>query len=120
MNQLKRYKEDQYYLLKYFDTDQTPLTPVLCDSLGSWYIPDHFTKDFEAFKQQHHFDVRLHDLRHTHASLLLQNGIDVLTVAHRLGHAKPSTTQDIYGHVLPGKDQEAANRIGDLFHYPAA
>ena len=120
VKQLKRYKEDQYYLLRYFDTDQTPLTPVLCDNLGSWYIPDHFTKDFEAFKQQHNFDVRLHDLRHTHASILLQNGIDVLTVAHRLGHAKPSTTQDIYGHVLPGKDQEAANCIDDLFHYPAA
>lgn len=117
---LKRHKEDQYYLLNYFGTKQTPLTSVVCGNLGDWYIPDHFTKDFEAFKLQHNFNVRLHDLRHTHATLLLQSGVDVLTVAKRLGHQKPSTTQDVYGHVLPGKDQEAASCIGGMLSYPAA
>lgn len=56
-------------------------------------------------------DIRLHDLRHTGASLLIAAGEDIVTVSHRLGHAKPSTTMDIYSHALPLKDKEASDRL---------
>ena len=45
--------------------------------------------------------TRIHDLRHWYASRLIADGVDVLTVQRRLGHARPSTTLDVYGHVLP-------------------
>ena len=52
--------------------------------------------------------VRLHDLRHYVATRLLTNGIDVRTVAGRLGHRNPSTTLNVYAHFVPGSDREAS------------
>lgn len=58
--------------------------------------------------------IRLHDLRHTNATLLIAHGTDPRTVSQRLGHSKTSVTLDIYSHALKAKDQEAANTLGDL------
>jgi integrase len=52
--------------------------------------------------------IRFHDVRHTHASLLLKAGVPVKVVSERLGHATPSCTLDVYGWVLPGMQAEAA------------
>lgn len=52
--------------------------------------------------------IRFHDLRHTHASLLLKAGVAVKVVSERLGHASPSFTLEVYGWVLPGMQAEAA------------
>jgi integrase len=52
--------------------------------------------------------IRFHDVRHTHASLLLKAGVPVKVVSERLGHATPSFTLDVYGWVLPGMQAEAA------------
>jgi integrase len=48
--------------------------------------------------------VRFHDLRHIHATALLRAGVPVHIVSHRLGHASPKMTLDVYSHVLPGDD----------------
>jgi integrase len=53
--------------------------------------------------------IRFHDLRHFHASFLLSEGIDLETVSKRLGHARTSTTANIYCHSMQGKDRQAAN-----------
>ena len=52
--------------------------------------------------------VRFHGLRHTHATILLQQGVHPKIVQERLGHSSISTTLDIYSHVLPGLQEEAA------------
>jgi integrase len=52
--------------------------------------------------------IRLHDARHTHASLLLKQGVHPKVVQERLGHATISTTLDLYSHVSPGLQQAAA------------
>lgn len=59
-------------------------------------------------------EIRFHDLRHTAATLMLSNGIPLLVVSRRLGHAKPSITLDIYGHYLPGMQSEAAALMDEL------
>lgn len=59
-------------------------------------------------------DIRFHDLRHTAASLMLNNGIPLMIVSRRLGHAQPSITLDVYGHLIPGKQQEAASLMDEL------
>jgi integrase len=59
-------------------------------------------------------DIRFHDLRHTAASLMLNHGTPVIVVSRRLGHAKPSITLDIYGHLIPGMQAEAAQMIDEL------
>ena len=57
------------------------------------------------------FRSRFHDLRHTHATLALRAGVSVKVVSERLGHTKASVTQDIYQHVIPGMQEDAAARI---------
>lgn len=52
--------------------------------------------------------IRLHDLRHTHASHLLAAGVNVKVASERLGHASVAFTLDTYGHVLPGQQADAA------------
>jgi len=57
---------------------------------------------------------RLHDARHTHASLLLKQGAHPKIVQERLGHATISTTLDLYSHVTPGLQAAAANRFDEV------
>lgn len=59
-------------------------------------------------------EIRLHDLRHTHATLLLANGKPVKVVSERLGHASPTITLSVYAHVLPGNQKDAANSFAAL------
>jgi integrase len=58
--------------------------------------------------------TRLHDLRHTHASLLLAAGTLVKVVSERLGHASVVITMEIYAHVMPGMQSDAAARFAAL------
>lgn len=59
--------------------------------------------------------IRLHDLRHTGATLLLSKNTPVETVARRLGHSKASVTWDIYGHALPEDDRKASEVLEAMF-----
>ena len=52
--------------------------------------------------------------RHTHASMLINAGIDILTISRRLGHSKASVTLDVYGHLVGGADAAAAKAIGKV------
>ncbi len=58
--------------------------------------------------------IRLHDARHTHASLLLKQGVHPKIVQERLGHAGIAVTLDLYSHVAPGLQQVAANKFDDI------
>lgn len=59
--------------------------------------------------------VSLHALRHTHASQLIAEGMDVLTISRRLGHGSPTITLDIYGHLFSNTDDRAADVIERAF-----
>jgi integrase len=58
--------------------------------------------------------IRLHDLRHTHASLLLAAGVPVKVVSERLGHATVTITLEIYAHTMPGMQSEAAAKFAAM------
>ncbi len=73
------------------------------------------SKWFRKFADKNGFEgVRFHDLRHTHASILLANNIDVVAVASRIGHSDASTTLRIYAHALARRDKEAAKAMDQL------
>ena len=55
---------------------------------------------------------RFHDLCHTHASILISEGVDIVKVAHRLGHANPKITLETYAHLIPNQD----NEVADILH----
>lgn len=59
-------------------------------------------------------EITLHGLRHTSATLLIAQNVDVKTVSSRLGHSETSTTMDIYAHALRKKDEQAAEALGNL------
>jgi integrase len=60
-------------------------------------------------------DVKFHDLRHTHATLLLQQGVNVKVVAERLGHSKATMTMDVYSHVMPDMQEAAVQALAGMF-----
>jgi integrase len=89
---------------------------VFCDEIGNALHPDRFTRTFTAAARRSCVRViRLHDLRHTWATLALQAGIHPKVVSERLGHATTSITLDIYSHVQPELDAHAATAVAELF-----
>ena len=82
---------------------------------GGYVHPDGFSKRFKRLlKASGVPPIRLHDLRHTHATLAMQAGIHVQVVSERLGHSNVSTTLDIYSHVIPALQEEAAEQVAEL------
>jgi integrase len=59
--------------------------------------------------------VTLHSLRHTHASMLIASGMDILTISRRLGHSSPTITLGVYGHLIHGTDDRAAQIMEAAF-----
>ena len=58
--------------------------------------------------------IRVHDLRYSHASLLINQGCDALMLVDRLGHEKVSTTLNTYSHLFPNKQQELVDNLEQL------
>lgn len=74
--------------------------------------PDYFSQVFERHMVKSELPtIRLHDLRHTHATILLKAGVPVKVVSERLGHSSPAFTMSVYQHVLPGMQADAAARF---------
>lgn len=59
--------------------------------------------------------IRVHDLRHSHASLLVEMGFSILEIAERLGHERVETTMDTYAHLYPNKQTALADRLEKLY-----
>ncbi len=88
---------------------------VFTDEAGARLHPDLFTQRFDRLVARSGLRrIRLHDLRHTHATLGLAAGVPVRVMSERLGHASPEFTMRQYQHVLPGMQAAAAQQIADL------
>ena len=87
---------------------------VFVDELGRPIHPDRVSKVFDARVAEAGLKrIRLHDLRHTFATLALAAGVPVKVVSDRLGHGSIAITMDVYAHVMPGMDQDAADRVAE-------
>jgi integrase len=79
---------------------------------GKPFSPKNLTKHWwKIVKALELPAVTLHALRHTHASALIRNGVDIVTISKRLGHSKPSMTLSVYSHLFSRDDSPAANAI---------
>ena len=76
----------------------------------------HFKKCLDAAGLR---TIRFHDLRHTYASLLIQNGEPLAYVRNQLGHASIQMTVDVYGHLEPGRNRQAVNKLPTIKDAPA-
>jgi integrase len=112
---LKAWRDEQADELLALEFPQSPETYVFTDAAGEPLHPDRVTKLFEIARGAAGVPrIRLHDLRHTHASHLLQAGVHPKVVQERLGHATISTTMDIYSHVLPSMQESAAELLATM------
>ena len=80
--------------------------------IGSTQMLDKHVKDSGLPR------IRLHDLRHTHATLALAAGIHLKVVSERLGHSTVAFTTDVYTHAIPSMEAEAAETIANLVRGP--
>jgi integrase len=81
--------------------------------------PEHFSMAFDRRVARYRLPrIRLHDLRHTWATLALSAGVDVKIVSERLGHASAKITWDIYQHVTPTMQSNAAETVARLIFGP--
>jgi integrase len=77
--------------------------------------PDNVSHAWERLRKRAGIDgIRLHDLRHFQATMLLKGGVPVKNVSKRIGHSKAATTLNVYAHFLEETDQVAADLIGTL------
>jgi integrase len=97
------------YHLNVFDDIEYDL--ICIQRNGKFMIPNDIADRLRALLKRNKIDknIRWHDLRHTSATLLLENGVAMKTIQKRLGHASMSTTSDIYSHVTEKMDREATN-----------
>ena len=106
-------QEKEFFLGEY--TDQWREL-VFKTRYGSPLEPSNLTRTFKALliKAGLPRNVRIHDLRHTSATLGLYSGVDLKTVSDRLGHSGIGITADIYTHVSLSRQRDATQRIGSL------
>jgi integrase len=87
-----------------------PATLVFSTVEGELLRPRNVTKAWSRTVPGKAF----HSLRHTHASMLIRAGVDILTISRRLGHSKAAITLDTYGHLIEGADAAAAKAIEEV------
>ena len=80
--------------------------------------PDTVTDWFAKFRKRNDLPkVTLHSLRHSNATLMIAEGVDIRTVSNRLGHAQASTTLNIYAHALKSRDLDAAEKLDAALNF---
>jgi len=90
--------------------------PVFAMADGGYLSPNAITKAWPAAMAAIGMPaVTLHSLRHTHASVLIASGLDILTISRRLGHSSPTITLNVYGHLIHGTDDRAAQVMDAAF-----
>lgn len=91
----------------------TPVRHAGSSGTRGYELRDRFTQMFDlAVKRSGLQRIRLHDLRHTNACLLLAAGESPKVVSERLGHGNVAFTLEVYAHVIPAQERMAADRIG--------
>jgi integrase len=89
---------------------------VFCNRTGGFFSISQLYKQFRILLYEAGLpDMRFHDLRHSAATVLLTMGVHPKVVQERLGHSQISMTLDTYSHVLPSMQQEATDKLNDLF-----
>ena len=115
MQKLREHRERQQWQKAFAGERWQEYDLIFPSSVGTPGDPSNLRKDFLGILDRAGLPkIRFHDLRHTAASLMLNRNIPAIVVSKRLGHAKPSTTLDIYGHLLPEGQEEAARLMDEI------
>lgn len=113
-HELQQWQQKQKHLLEQFTSDSMTLqvfqgSPI---TITKNAVEKQYKKILERDSTLK--KIRIHDFRHSHASLLINQGEDYLVVKERLGHASITTTIDTYSHLYPSKQKDLADKLDDL------
>lgn len=103
------------------EADQRPeynaMSLVFCNELGDAINPEFISRQFKRdLKKANLPEIRFHDLRHGHATMLLELGEDIKVISDRLGHSTIILTADTYSHVREKMQREASNKLDLVLH----
>lgn len=119
LSDLLRWKKMQRNYLNHLGIEQGSETPVLTNGAGARMESDNLGRWWREFRDANGFDrLRLHDLRHTHATLLVSSGLNIKAISSRLGHASVGITLDLYSHAQREDDIKAASIMGEIIGSP--
>ncbi|HFU4458856.1 TPA: tyrosine-type recombinase/integrase [Streptococcus suis] len=112
--ELQHWQQQQKHLLGQFTSDS--LTLQVFQSNPLTITKNAVEKQYKKILERDDTlkKIRIHDFRHSHASLLINQGEDYLVVKERLGHASITTTIDTYSHLYPSKQKALADKLDDL------
>jgi len=112
LKKLKRHRKEEWLAKGHTEIPKW----VFCAENGNFMDPYNL-KDryfYKCLEKAGLRRIRFHDLRHTFATLLLQNGESLAYVKDQLGHASIRMTVDVYGHLVPGANRQAVNKLPSL------
>ncbi len=118
---LRQHRETQEAIRSTLEMELTGEALVFCHLDGKPYLPDTITHYWTKLTRRLGLKgIRLHDARHTHATLMMKQGVNPKIVQERLGHSSIAVTIDTYSHVVPGLQEAAARRFDEgLVRRPA-
>jgi len=112
VDQIRRHRQRQQDDRHEWDSNYQDRNLVFCKEDGTPIHPHTFSQAFERLVAKTDLPrIRLHDLRHTHATIALKANIPVKVISERLGHETPAFTMKQYAHVITGMQAEAAQVI---------
>ena len=115
LKMLRKHYEEQQWEEEIAGKRWENLDLVFPTTIGTVQSPSELLKRFKELLERAGLEkMRFHDLRHTAASLMINNGCPVFVVSKRLGHSKPSTTMDIYGHLIPLMQEGIAELMDEI------
>jgi integrase len=112
IEELRKHKVEQAKELIKAGIRQNDATHVVAQIDGTPLKPNSLTHEFARFIKGSALPrVRFHDLRHSHATHLLSSGVHPKVAQERLGHSSIAITLDLYSHIIPGMQEDAAARV---------
>lgn len=104
---------------KKFQKEDSPFNPnnlVFCTRRGLRVIPNTLNDVLNSYCSKYGLPrMKFHDLRHTHATMLLKENVNIKVIQERLGHSSASITLNIYSHVLPSMQQSVTDKMNKMF-----
>ena len=120
MDMLKQLKAEQAVQLLQIGSKRAASGYVFSQWNGAPMHPDSVTDYYTKLSARNNLPhINPHKFRHTQASMLINSGVDIVAISKRLGHAKVSTTTDIYAHLINKADERASDVLSDLLYKKA-
>lgn len=114
---MNEHRKNQELICKHIGKEVADDDLIFCHDEGGPLLPDTVTRTWVRMMDKVGLKgIRLHDLRHSHASQLLKQGIHPKIVQERLGHSSIAVTMDTYSHVAPGMQRAAAERFDEVMN----